>query len=159
MFSEPRQENRAERYRTPAKVIRRNALILLASVLGTFAVLRLLLRMSPDADFNIGPYNIHHLFTGVALMTVGGVPLAIFRGHTAWLDAALVVFGAGLALALDEVVYLIATGGTNAEYLKPVSLWGGVVMVGLASVYAVALATRRLRRHHSAGPAEGPAEP
>lgn len=159
MFSEPRLESRAERYRTPVQVIRRNGLILLASVLGTFAMLRLLLHMSPDSDFYIGPYNIHHLFTGVLLMTAGGVPLAIFRGHTAWLDAALVVFGAGSGMALDEVVYLIATGGTNAEYLEPLSFWGGVVMVGLASVYAIALVTRRLRRHRPAGPAQGPAEP
>ena len=44
-------------------------------------------------------------------------------------------FGAGLSLALDEWVYLIATDGTNASYLLPVSLWGGVVMIALAVAY------------------------
>ena len=52
------------------------------------------------------------------------------------LDVALLVFGAGLAMALDEWVYLIATDGTNASYLLPVSLWGGIVVTGLACVYA-----------------------
>jgi hypothetical protein len=44
-----------------------------------------------------------------------------------------------LALALDEWVYLIATDGSNASYLLPVSLKGGIVMVGLAAVYIAVL--------------------
>ena len=49
-------------------------------------------------------------------------------------------------MALDEWVYLIATDGSNAAYLLPVSFWGGVVVVGLALVYAVALSLRRASR-------------
>jgi len=49
------------------------------------------------------------------------------------------VFGAGLSLALDEWVYLIATDGSNASYLLPVSLRGGMVMVGLAVAYVAIL--------------------
>jgi hypothetical protein len=52
----------------------------------------------------------------------------------------------GLAMALDEWVYLIATDGSNASYLLPVSFWGGVVVVGLALAYAVALSLRRAPR-------------
>ena len=129
--------------KTPVPVVRRNALLLLASVLITFVALRVSLHLSPDSDFNVGGYNIHHLFTGLLLITIGGVPLAIFRGTTRRLDVALIVFGVGLAMALDEWVYLIATDGSNASYLLPVSLWGGVAVVGLACAYAAGLAAAR----------------
>lgn len=124
---------------TPAPVVRRNALLLVASMLLTFVALRLSLQLSPDSDFDVAGYNIHHLFTGLLLVTIGGVPLAIFRGTSRRLDVALIIFGVGLAMALDEWVYLIATDGSNASYLLPVSFWGGVVVVGLACAYAVGL--------------------
>ena len=38
---------------------------------------------------------------------------------------------------LDEWVYLVATDGTNASYLLPVSGWGAVALLGLASLYAI----------------------
>lgn len=129
--------------KTPAPVVRRNALLLVASVLITFVALRVSLHLSPDSDFNVVGYNIHHLFTGLLLITVGGIPLAIFRATTRRLDVALIVFGVGLAMALDEWVYLIATDGSNASYLLPVSLWGGVAVVGLACAYAAGLAAAR----------------
>jgi hypothetical protein len=135
-----------DRYKTPAGLVRRNALLLIASVLVTFAVLRVSLHLSPDSDFNVGRYNVHHLFTGLLLITAGGVPLAVFRGSTRRLDLALIVFGVGLGMALDEWVYLIATDGSNASYLLPVSLWGGVVVVGLACAYAAGLTAGRRDR-------------
>jgi hypothetical protein len=131
----PAPASATARYRTPASVVRRNALLLLAAVAGTVVVLRIWLHASPGSDFNIGGYNIHHLFTGLVLMTAGGVPLAVFRGSTRRLDAALVCFGAGLGMTLDEWVYLIVTDGSNAAYVTPVSLWGAVVVVGLACGY------------------------
>jgi hypothetical protein len=51
-----------------------------------------------------------------------------------------VVFGVGLSLALDEVVYLIATDGSNASYLLPVSFWGGVVVVGAGALWIALVA-------------------
>ena len=109
-------------------------------MLGTFLALRTWLWISPNADFTVAGYNIHHMFTGLLLIALGGIPLAIFRGNTRRLDGALVVFGLGLGLALDEWVYLIATDGSNASYLLPISFWGGVVVVGLAIGYVMVLA-------------------
>ena len=114
---------------------RRRAVIIVASIVVTFAVVRVMLHMSPDSDFDVAGYNIHHLFTGLLLVVAGGVPLALFPGKSRILDAAATLFGAGLALALDEWVYLITTDGTNASYLLPISLWGGIVMVALAVAY------------------------
>lgn len=136
----------SDRFRTPPAIVKRNGVILAASVLVTFVVLRTLLRLSPDSDFYLGRFNVHHLFTGLLLIAAGGIPLAIFRGHTRRLDLALVVFGVGLGMALDEWVYLIVTDGSNAAYLLPVSFWGGVLAVGLACAYTLGLVAGRALR-------------
>ena len=117
----------------------RRAKLILASLLVTFVVTRTMLTMSPNSDFDVAGYNVHHLFTGLLLITAGGIPLALFPGRSIALDVASVAFGSGLALALDEWVYLIATDGSNASYLLPVSLKGGILMVGLAAVYIAVL--------------------
>ena len=117
----------------------RRAKILVVALIATFAVTRSALSLSPNSDFDVAGYNIHHLFTGLLLITAGGIPLALFPGRSLLLDIASVAFGAGLALALDEWVYLIATDGSNASYLLPVSLKGGVLMVGLAALYVLVL--------------------
>lgn len=133
-----------KRYRTHPNVVKRNAILLAASVLVTFVALRLSLLVWPNSDLTVASYNVHHLFTGLLLIMLGGIPLAVFRGHTPRLDLALIVFGVGLAMALDEWVYLIATDGSNASYLLPVSLWGGVIVIGIALMYAAVLAAYRL---------------
>ncbi|HEX9669845.1 MAG TPA: hypothetical protein VGC93_10210 [Thermoanaerobaculia bacterium] len=116
---------------------RRRLRLFLLGLLLPFAALRLLLHASPNANFDVGGYNVHHLFTGLLLVTAGGVPLAVRRGPERLLDLCAGVFGVGLSLALDEWVYLIATDGSDASYLLPISLWGGVVMVGSACAYAM----------------------
>jgi hypothetical protein len=117
----------------------RRARILVLSLLATFVVARISLGMSPNSDFDLAGYNVHHLFTGLLLIVAGGVPLALFPHRSRLLDGATVAFGAGLALTLDEWVYLIATDGSNASYLLPISLMGALVMVGLALVYVLLL--------------------
>lgn len=117
----------------------RRAKIIAATLTATFIVIRFLLWRSPNSDFDVAGYNIHHLFTGLVLITAAGLPLVLFPGRSALLDFASIVFGAGLALALDEWVYLIATDGSNASYLLPVSLKGGILMVALAALYILVL--------------------
>jgi hypothetical protein len=116
-------------------VFRKNGILLIGSMIATFALFRIYLSFWPNTDLNVGSYNIHHLFTGLLLITAGGVPLAIFHGSPRRLKPALITFGIGLGMALDEWVYLIATDGTNASYLLPISLWGGVIVIGLACLY------------------------
>lgn len=135
-----------QRYHTPGPIVLRNGVLLAVSMLATLIVLRLWLHASPDSDLDVGGYNIHHLFTGLALIVAGGVPLVVFRGYTRRLQVALVVFGVGLAMALDEWVYLIATDGSNASYLLPVSFWGAVIAVGAAVAYTVGLTVYRTGR-------------
>lgn len=123
----------------PHRAIRKNGIVLLCSMSLTFAILRVYLHFSPDTDLNIGRYNVHHIFTGLLLIAAGGIPLAILDASTRRLDLARWIFGAGLGMALDEWVYLIATDGSNASYLLPVSFWGGVVVIGLALAYTATL--------------------
>jgi len=115
------------------------AKILLSSLVVTFVVIRVWLFFYPNADFNVAGYNIHHLYTGLILVTIGGIPLILFSNPGRILNLATAIFGIGLSLALDEWVYLIATDGSNMSYLLPVSLWGGVFLVGLTCLYIGAL--------------------
>jgi len=117
----------------------RRTFFVLAALVVSFAILRTYLYVSPNTDFNIGAYNIHHLFSGLVLITLGGLPLVMFHGRSRFLDGAALVFGVGLSMALDEWVYLIATDGSNASYLLPISFWGGAIAIGLACFYALAL--------------------
>lgn len=111
------------------------AKILFLSLISTFVIIRVWLYFSPNADFNLFGYNIHHLYTGLLLMTIGGIPLILFSNHSRILSLATAIFGIGLSLALDEWVYLITTDGSNMSYLLPISFWGGLVFIVLACVY------------------------
>ncbi len=105
----------------------------------TFITLRIYLHHFPGTNLSIGNYNIHHLFTGLVFITAGGLPLIFFQGTNRLLDIAALVFGIGLSLALDEWVYLIATDGSDAAYLLPISLWGAVALIGLTIAYTLSL--------------------
>ena len=115
------------------------AYVLAASMALTFAVLRGYLYLSPNTDLNVAGYNIHHLFTGLAILTVGGVAAVVMPTAHRWSLAAVAMFGVGLSMALDEWVYLIVTDGTNESYLLPVSFWGGFVAIAFAVVYALVI--------------------
>lgn len=118
---------------------KRRAVILILSLVLTFVIIRVWLFFYPNADFNVAGYNIHHLYTGLLLITISGIPLIMFSSSGRILDLAAAVFGIGLSLALDEWVYLIATDGSNESYLLPVSFWGGAILIGLTCVYIWAL--------------------
>ncbi len=120
--------------------------LVLGALIVPFVLLRVGLSIDPNADFNVGGYNIHHLYIGLLLITLGGLPLALFRGASRWLDLAVVVFGVGLSLALDEWVYLLVTNGSNASYLLPVSFWGGLGMIALACGYVGVLVIVQRKR-------------
>jgi hypothetical protein len=121
------------------------ARVLVLAMAATFVGMRAYLHTSPNTDLTISGYNIHHLFTGLVLLTIGGIAAVIVPPKSRTSLSAIVVFGVGLALALDEWLYLIVTDGTNASYLLPVSFWGGFAAIVLATGYALALG-HRLRR-------------
>jgi hypothetical protein len=129
------------------------ALLLAGSMAVTFIVMRAYLHWSPNTDLNVAGYDVHHLFTGLVLLTAAGVPALLLPAAHRLALPALALFGVGLALALDEWLYLIVTDGTNASYITPVSFWGGLAAVTGASFYAVLIGSiaQRLPTAGSAG--------
>ena len=126
----------------------KRALLLISSIVLTFIFLRVSLYISPNSNFDVGQYNIHHLFTGLLLLTIAVVPLLLSEGQTRLSDGLVIMFGIGLSMALDEWVYLIATDGSDVSYLTPVSFWGGLIVTGLSILYisAIWLFTRRSQK-------------
>jgi hypothetical protein len=118
----------------------RRLAILLVALLGTFFVVRAGMLLRPNADLFVAGFNIHHLFTGVLVVTVCVIPLVVGAPEPRTADLLVGGLGVGLSLALDEVVYLIATDGSNQSYLTPVSWVGGATLILLACGYAIAAA-------------------
>ena len=101
----------------------------------TFIIMRVYLHTFPGTNLDIAGYNIHHLFTGVLIILLSGLPLILFQINNRLFDLLCIGFGLGLSLILDEWVYLITTDGSDSSYLLPISLWGGVVMIVIATIY------------------------
>jgi len=128
----------------------KRALLLIASIVLTFIFLRVSLYISPNSNFDVGEYNIHHLFTGILVLTIAIVPLLLTECKTRLSDALVIMFGIGLSMVLDEWVYLIATDGSDASYLSSISLWGGIIIIGLTTLYiaGIWLFTRRCQKEN-----------
>lgn len=121
-------------------------------MLAALALTRLSLWFRPNADFNLGPYNIRHLFTGVLIMSAAGIAATASGLGARARDACAALFGIGLALTLDEWVYLIVTDGTNASYWTPPSVAGGFAAVGLAAAVLAVISFRTPSRQPSLPP-------
>jgi len=74
--------------------------------------LRIYLYFLPSTNLDIGSFNIHHLFVGILLIIVAGLPLILFSGLSRLFKFSSIAFGSGLSLILDEWLYLIVTDGS-----------------------------------------------
>jgi len=121
----------------------RTARTILLSMILVFVALRAYLTFFPSTNLDIGPYNVHHLFTGVLLLIACSLPLILRspNGTVRWILATGV--GAGLGLVLDEWVYLIVTDGSDSAYLLDKSLWGAVFFIAVTAIYIVILAWQK----------------
>jgi hypothetical protein len=111
------------------------ARVIVAGQLTTLIAVRTYLHLSPNSDFTVGGFNVHHLFTGLLLLVGCAIPLALSPRDSPGMRFVGAGFGAGLALTLDEWLYLIVTDGSNASYLLPVSLAGSLGLNSLAAAY------------------------
>lgn len=105
------------------------------SMVFVFVLVRAALHLSPDSNLEVAGYSVHHLFMGILLFVIAGIPLALGLGDRRIGRALNVILGAGLALVMDEWIYLIVTDGSDSSYLLPVSLWGGILMVAATLLY------------------------
>lgn len=128
-----RMEN-GEQRRKPGPSAAATFPLILAPMWLTFAGFRIYLHfIDHNTDLIVAGHEVHHLFSG-ALLALAAAFVIAFDFPARWLRVAgRVALGIGAGLTLDEVVYLIATDGTNASYLLPVSLWGGLALMALAT--------------------------
>ena len=153
--SSDRSTGRVDVERAPPAARRRNVVWLLTAMIGTVALLRAWLFVTPNADFTVRGVNIHHLFTGVLVTAVAAIPLALGSSGGTTRRLQVAGLGVGLGLMLDEWVYLVMTDGSNASYLLPISGWGALIALGLASLYTIYCHSRAARNDARAARAEG----
>ena len=75
---------------------------------------------------------VHHLFTGTLMVMPAAFVLAFGPRSRRSAIFARVALGSGSAMILDEIVYLVATRASDADYISPVSLRGAAVFIVLA---------------------------
>ncbi|MEO8350168.1 MAG: hypothetical protein ABI680_00465 [Chthoniobacteraceae bacterium] len=103
----------------------------MASLLTTFAGQRLYLHFVGVHHVYPGGFLVHHLFFGVALVMPAAFILAFGPRQRRTAVLARVALGSGSAMILDEIVYLVATEATDADYVSPLSLKGAFFFVSL----------------------------
>lgn len=120
-------------------------LLFAISLIATVVGLRIYLYLYPSTNLNIGTVNIHHLYLGAFFLVLTVILLMSSMTNV------LVILLAGISsgLVLDELVYLIATDGSDLAYLSSISLWGAVALTltALFSVYvAHALSGKNVKK-------------
>jgi hypothetical protein len=117
----------------PAK---QTLLLILLPMLATVFGLRLYLHLVHVRHIYPGGYLLHHLFIGVLIQ----VPAAFLVAFgVRYRVLARVALGVGTGLILDEVVYLVATKGSDADYVSRLSLQGSIVLILLAVIFLLVL--------------------
>ncbi len=111
-------------------------LLILAPMLATVICLRLYLHLVHVRHLYPGGYLVHHLFIGLLIQIPAAFLLAFGTRHRVLVRVAL---GVGAGLILDEVVYLVATQASDADYTSGVSLTGSCVFLGLAVIFLLVL--------------------
>jgi hypothetical protein len=123
----------------PAK---QTLLLILVPMLLTFLCQRLYLHLIGVTHVHPAGFLVHHLFFGVLIELPAAFVLA-FGTRKYWLAlAAPAALGIGSAMILDEMIYLIATKATDADYVSNLSLGGAIVFMALAVMLLVALYLR-----------------
>jgi hypothetical protein len=117
----------------PAK---QTLLLIVVPMLATVISLRLYLHLMHVRHIYPGGYLVHHLFVGLLIQIPAAFLLAFGTRHRV---LARVALGVGTGLILDEVVYLVATKASDADYVSRLSLVGAIILVSLAVIFLLAL--------------------
>lgn len=120
----------------PPLPARQTLLLILLPMLVTVFGVRLYLHLVHVRHIYPGGYLVHHLFVGVLILVPAALLLAFGTRHRV---LARVAVGMSTGLILDEVVYLVATKASDADYVSRTSLVGSIVLVSLAAIFLVIL--------------------
>lgn len=113
--------------------------ILALTIVSTFVALRVFLDDYPGAGIYLGDFHLHHIYAGIILMLLFGIPLMLSGRINTSGYFAVAGFGIGAGLTLDELIYLAATSGVNGFYPSAVSFWGGVFLISFFVSYILLL--------------------
>src|SRR5712692_7844163 len=114
-------------------------LLILLPLLSTFVVLRLYLQLVRVRHVYQGGYLVHHLSIGILLVLPAAFLLAFGADNRRLGLFARVALGAGSAMILDEITYLIATRATDQDYVSRVSFLGAIFCISLAAIVLLTL--------------------
>src|ERR1700752_828395 len=121
--------------RTPLPA-KQTLLLIALPMLATVFSLRLYLHLVHVRHIYPGGYLVHHLFIGVLIQIPAAFLLAFGTRHRV---LARIALGVGTGLILDEVVYLVATRTSDADYVSRISLSGPLVLISIAVIFLVIL--------------------
>jgi len=115
-------------------------------MLATFAGQRLYLHLVRVQHIHAGGYLIHHLFSGALIVIIAAFILAFGTHNRLLARVAPAALGIGSAMVLDEIIYLVATQASDADYVSALSFWGAFVLMTLAVAFLVFLYKLRVCR-------------
>lgn len=81
-----------------------------------------------------GGFLVHHLFFGILIALPAAFLLAFSLRSRLLESLSLLALGIGSALILDEVTYLVATQGTDADNVSRISLFGALAFISAAVI-------------------------
>src|SRR5207249_1040642 len=114
-------------------------LLILLPMLATFVCQRLYLHLIRVQHVYPAGYLVHHLFTGALIIIPAAFVLAFGARNRPLAVLSPVFLGIGSAMVLDEITYLIATKATDQDYVSPLSLWGAILLISLATAFLLVL--------------------
>ena len=117
--------------KSPELTPRETLLWILIPLLLTFAGMRLFLHFVQVQHVYPFGYLVHHLFTGCLFVLPAAFVLAFGPRRRSTALLARVALGAGSAMILDEIVYLVATRASDADYVSALSLRGAFLFIAL----------------------------
>lgn len=112
---------------------RRTLRLILLPLLATFAAQRLFLHLAGVHHLYPGGFLVHHLFFGILMALPAAFVLAFDPQSMRAAVLCRIALGSGSAMILDEIVFFVATGTTDADYLSGRSLGGALVFIALAA--------------------------
>ncbi len=106
-------------------VIRERILYFTVSLVVTLFITRFFLFLSPSTNLYLGGYNVHHLYVGAVIL----IFILLMMMFNISAPLLFIISGVGTAFIIDELVYIIATDGSDASYLGFFSLAGAIILM------------------------------
>ena len=114
----------------------------LVSLVGMLILTRIYLHFLPNANINVGNYNIHHIYLGTFLLILS-VILLILNNSNKFI---FILSGISTALIIDQVPFLIFTDATDSAYFSYFSLIGAFVLAAIITIIILVLYLLKVKK-------------